>query len=60
VIPPRTSNGQLLPANHPQRVMRTAARGTSLTAMVIALLAPLGPVILPLAVPAPLPSKAMP
>jgi hypothetical protein len=40
--------------------MRTAARGASLTAMVIALLALLGPVILPLAVPAPPPSKAMP
>jgi hypothetical protein len=47
-------------ANHPQRVMRTAAGGGNLTAMVIALLALLGPVILPLAVPAPLPSKAMP
>ena len=40
--------------------MRTAARGASLTAMAIALPALLGPVILPLAVPAPLPSKAMP
>jgi hypothetical protein len=40
--------------------MRTAAGGGNLTAMVIALLALLGPVILPLAVPAPLPSKAMP
>src|SRR4029453_5865213 len=48
-------------ANHPQRVMRTAARGASLTAMVIALPAALpGPVISPLAVPAPLPSEAMP
>jgi hypothetical protein len=40
--------------------MRTAARGASLTTMVIALPTLLGPVILPLAVPAPLPSKAMP
>jgi hypothetical protein len=40
--------------------MRTAARGASLTAMVVALLALLGPVILPFAVPAPPPSKAMP
>lgn len=40
--------------------MRTAARGASLTAMAIALPALLGPAILPLAVPAPLPSKALP
>jgi hypothetical protein len=39
--------------------MRPAAKGASLTAM-IALLALLGPVILPLAAPAPPPSKAMP
>jgi hypothetical protein len=58
--PRRTAEHRVLPADHPQRVMRTAASGASLTAMVIALLALLGPVILPLAVPAPLPSKAMP
>ena len=58
--PRRTAEHRVLPANHPLRVMRTAARGASLTAMVIALLALLGPVILPLAVPAPLPSKALP
>ncbi|HEU4398319.1 MAG TPA: hypothetical protein VFU54_10850 [Actinomycetota bacterium] len=40
--------------------MRRAAKGTSLTAMMIALLALLSPVILPLAAPAPPPSKAMP
>jgi hypothetical protein len=40
--------------------MRRAAKGTSLTAMMIALLALLGPVILPLAAPARPPSKAMP
>jgi hypothetical protein len=48
------------PTNHPERVMRTAAKGASLTAMMIALLALLGPVILPPAAPAPPPSKAMP
>jgi hypothetical protein len=57
---PRTAEHRVLPANHPQRVMRTAARGASLTVMVVALLALLGPVILPFAVPAPPPSKAMP
>jgi hypothetical protein len=40
--------------------MRTAASGASLTAMVIALPTLPGPVIVPLAVPAPPPSKAMP
>ena len=40
--------------------MRTAAMGASLPAMVITLLALLGPVILPLSAPAPPPSKAMP
>jgi hypothetical protein len=47
------------PTNHPDRVMRTAAKRASLTAMMIALLALLGPVILPLAAPAPPPSKAL-
>ena len=49
-----------LATDHPQRVMRTAARGASLTVMAIALLTLLGPVIPPPAVPAPSPSKAMP
>jgi len=40
--------------------MRPAAKGASLTAMMIALLALVGPVILPLAAPAPPPLKAMP
>jgi hypothetical protein len=39
--------------------MRPAAKGASLTAMMIAL-ALVGPVILPLAAPAPPPSKALP
>jgi hypothetical protein len=39
--------------------MRTAAKGASLTGMMIALLALLGPVILPLAAPAPPSSKAL-